>query len=138
MVKKSVVIIVLCILCFACTEKARSSRKLNGTWIASNGRTYIFSYPHIEYKPSEEHVNRNKGIHEQTVKLLSKEKFEALKGTYEVNENKIDITFTHSMYNGIWKEAGEKKVISFKYKLKRNNLILTNPLGQATKYKKHG
>ena len=124
MVKRLVIIVILLIICSACSEKAKYYRKLNGTWITSHGRTYILKHPHIEYRPPGENM---KG---------SKEKIEASKGTYEADESCIYVTFTHSKYNGIWKEVENKKIVKLKYKLKEKNLILTNPLGQAITYKK--
>ena len=137
MVKKISVAILVLVVCFACSDKKQYSENLNGTWVASDGRTYIFNYPNVEFRPSGEYIEKGQQINKKSAELFGKTLIdEASKGTFGATMDNLEITYTHSMYNGVWKEEKNESVVSFKYKLSNDSLILTNLFGKSMTLKK--
>ena len=132
MVKNLATLFILLII-FACTDKAKYSETLNGTWINSiTSDTYFFNYPDIEFILAEDvqkiaqRINGKGGV-----KVA-----EGFKGTYEADETKVYITYKQDMFNGTWHDIDNREIaeIPFQYRLDGDTLNLTNAFGKELRF----
>ena len=137
MTRKISILLIVLVLCFACTDKKLYSEKLNGTWINTDtSDTYSFNYPDVEFILAEDYQKIADRINENTI-FKNVRVDEGFKGTYEADESTVYITYYQSRVNDVWQDKEEISEIPFQYELNNDTLTLINVFGKKLKLVRH-